>query len=249
MDNDTGDVDYVAQELRSTGLNVKLDRWNVGAGKRLWDQISHFITDENESDCWAMYAPQNSLLSEACKEEFAYALDRALGSRGRQYPIIGLFPGPIGKASIPAGIRTRLYVSLTDPDWKERVVAAAKGRAPDITTPLVEPYVVRIHDAGEKKVIEVRPRVGMWAPCFVAVPIGEKDDLEPYIIIGPKDQLPKAGVVAVSATRSRNEKFWIISSAQGATPIQSCYLICNKLPTSIGFGQLTDGGPQFVRIF
>jgi len=124
-DNSGGDVDFAAQELTRSGLTVKLDRWNIGAGRRLWEQIERFITDPNQCDAWLLYATQNSLGSEPCKEEFAYALDRALRSRGNPFPIIGLFPSTIDNQLIPAGLRTRLYVSITDPDWKERIKAAA----------------------------------------------------------------------------------------------------------------------------
>src|SRR3990172_9019253 len=90
-DNKEGDVDFVAQELEQAGVSVKLDRWNLKAGKRLWEQIEHFIQDPQESDAWVLYATANSLGSEACKEEFAYALDRALRSRGQDFPVVGLF--------------------------------------------------------------------------------------------------------------------------------------------------------------
>src|SRR5688500_9638419 len=91
-DNDAGDVDYVAQALRDAGLEVKLDRWNLGAGRRLWDQIASFIQDPAHCDAWVLYATQNSLGSEPCREEYSYALDRALQSRGSTFAIIGVFP-------------------------------------------------------------------------------------------------------------------------------------------------------------
>ncbi len=81
-DNVDGDVDFTAQELIRKGLDVKLDRWNLTAGKRLWGQIESFIQDPSKSDGWLLYATQASLGSQACKEEFAYALDRALHTRG-----------------------------------------------------------------------------------------------------------------------------------------------------------------------
>lgn len=43
-------MDYYAQELEKAGLDVKLDRWNIQAGSRLWEQIDRFISGENESD-------------------------------------------------------------------------------------------------------------------------------------------------------------------------------------------------------
>src|SRR5919112_154235 len=139
-DNETGDVDYAAQELAQVGLDVKLDRWNLQAGERLWPQIEAFIQDPARSDAWALYATQNSLGSEACKEAFAYALDRALHTRDKEFPVIGLFSGPVECSLIPAGIRIRLYVSLTDPDWRERIKAGAERREPSISRPTAGPY-------------------------------------------------------------------------------------------------------------
>ena len=107
-DNAQQDVDFVAQELRGAGVDVKLDRWTVGAGKRLWEQIDHSIRDPKECDGWAIYLTQSSLTSQPCLEELAYALDRALGTRGQAFPLIGISPGvstrlssraPLGRAS------------------------------------------------------------------------------------------------------------------------------------------------------
>ena len=67
-DNKNRDVDFAAQELSGAGLDVKLDRWNLDAGKRLWEQIEHFIQDDSLSDGWLLYATQSSLGNEKCKE-------------------------------------------------------------------------------------------------------------------------------------------------------------------------------------
>ena len=75
-DNENEDVDFIAQELQLAGLTVQLDRWNIGAGKRLWEQIETFIVKPDQSDAWVLIATQNSLQSEPCKEEFSYALGR-----------------------------------------------------------------------------------------------------------------------------------------------------------------------------
>jgi hypothetical protein len=104
-DNKYRDVDFLAQELSGSGIEVKLDRWNITAGKRLWEQIEYFIQNENQCDAWIFYVTENSLGSEACKEEYSYALDRALNNRGKQFPIIGLFQGHVNRSIIPAGIK------------------------------------------------------------------------------------------------------------------------------------------------
>ena len=170
-DNRNQDVDYVAQELIRAGVNVRLDRWAIGAGLRLWEQIENFIMNPSESDGWLLYATANSLGSEPCKEEFSFALLRALETRGTTFPVIGLFPSPIDHGLIPASIRNRLYVSTTDPDWKERIVAATEGRQPNIARHEIQPYFLEVHQLGENQfAIEVRPRAGVWRPFLAEYP-------------------------------------------------------------------------------
>jgi len=189
-DNKDRDVDYCVQELVKAGLEVKLDRWNLGAGKRLWEQIQQFIQNPLFSDGWLLYATQSSLGNEKCKEEYAYALDRALEKRGDDFPIIALFPASVDVTLIPAGIKTRLFVSITDPDWKERIIAAMQKRSPSITKNLMEPYAITVHQYGEQHVIEVRPRGGTWSPFLAAIPISEKDIVMPHLGFGASKRIP-----------------------------------------------------------
>lgn len=248
-DNKSSDVDFTAQELINSGLTIRLDRWNIQAGHRLWDQIEKFIQDPAKSDAWILYATQNALGSEPCKEEFAYALDRALGARGKNFPVIGLFPGPVDSELIPAAIRTRLYVSLTDPDWKERVVAAVEGRDVSVNRPIVLPYQISIHAAtaatGGRLAIEVRPRAGTWAPFFAAIPRAEKDAVSHSIMRGPRSNVPAGGVLHMTGSGPTDDGQWWIEHAQDeCTPTQSYYVLCKTLPTKIAFGVM-NGSPQF----
>lgn len=126
-DNEHNDVEFIAQQLEAEGFEVRLDRWDISAGKRLWEQIDNFITNESESDAWLFYATQNSLGSEPCKEEYAYALDRALSDRDKDFAVIGVFPSSVEKELIPTGIKTRLFVSLEDNDWLARISEAVRG--------------------------------------------------------------------------------------------------------------------------
>ena len=179
-DNRDNDVDFVVQELSAAGLTVKLDRWNIVAGKRLWEQLDNFIGNPKECDAWILYATGNSLGSGPCKEEFAYALDRALASRGQSFPVIALFPASVDSSLIPAGIRTRLHVSRRDVDWKERVVAATEGRQHVPTRATVEPFHLNVHRlAFGGFAIEVRPRAGSWVPAVLAVPLQEVQRVQP----------------------------------------------------------------------
>jgi hypothetical protein len=246
-DNTDGDVDFAAQELAAAGLTVKLDRWNIRAGRRLWDQIERFIQDETECDAWLLYATGNSLGSEACREEYAYALDRALKSRNNSFPVIAIFPDSIDEALIPAGIRTRLYVSLTDPNWKERVIAAAEGRAPRIRRPPVAPFLLRVHnlvnnDPNQNYALEVRPRAGTWAPFMVMVPTDEKDAIQPRLIHGPAGGLPASSIIGIAGSGTTQDGLWYyIRATNQATPTQSYYLVCANLPSEVAFGEAARG--------
>lgn len=248
-DNEAQDVDYLAQELGRAGLEIKLDRWNIGAGRRLWEQIERFICSANESDAWVLVATENSLASESCKEEFAYALDRALNSRGQAFPVIGLFLSDVDNSLIPAGIRTRLFVSVTDPDWKERIVAATEGRQHAVDRPNVNPYFLKVHPPAppqcENYVIEVRPRAGVWAPFIAVVPLAENEELNPSIMIGPRDVPTDTGMLTnCGSGPSPDQKYWMMYAGNQATPTQSYYIWCNKLPSELIFG-VNGGQPQF----
>jgi hypothetical protein len=251
-DNLAGDVDFISQEIVRAGVQVKLDRWNISAGKRLWDQIANFIQDPKESDGWALYASQASLGSEACREEFAYALDRALHTRGSTFPIIGLFPGPVDTSLVPAAVKVRLCVSTTDPDWKERIKAAVEGRPPSVAHLSVDPYQVRIHQAsagaGRPYAIEVRPRAGTWSPFFAAIPITEKESLNPSIWHGPANRPGSGGMLTnTGECTSDDGQWWIMYAQNEATPTQSYFLFVNKLPTQIAFG-VHNGQPQYLYL-
>jgi len=247
-DNGDRDVDFIAQELGADGLTVRLDRWNLTAGRRLWDQISRFIQDPAESDGWVLFATQNSLGSERCREEFAFALDRALSTRGGGYPIIGLFPAAVDIGLVPASVRVRLCVSVTDPDWKERIKAAAEGRAPDVARPRIDPFQVRVHAiAGPPAsyAIELRPRAGTWTPFFAAIPIAERETARPHILRGAANRVPMGGMLEMAGEVASNDgREWIMFAGNEATPTMSYYVFVQHLPSELAFG-VFNGQPQY----
>jgi hypothetical protein len=242
-DNKQQDVDFIAQEIEAAGLTVKLDRWNIQAGKRLWDQIAEFIQSPSQCDAWAIVATQASLGSEPCKEEYAYALDRALNQRGATFPVVGIFPSSVDAGLIPPGLRTRLYVSLRDPDWKERIVAATEGRDLNIARPKVEPFALRrfIHEGAQ--LVEVRPRAGSWSPFSAAVPVAEKDLLV-SILPGPAGTDPApAGVISIG--QGERDGLFIRTLHSEITPTQSAYIELSRLPTILHFGPGGGHGVAF----
>ena len=249
-DNKEGDVDYVAQELSAAGIVVKLDRYELRAGARLWEQIGKHITDPAQSDAWMLFATQTSLTSQPCQEEFAYALDRALKARGDTFPLIGLFPGSVDPELIPPAIRTRLYVSLKDADWKERVRSGVDQRPPQIIQHPIEPYAYKLHEqpsiAEARFVIELRPRAGTWSPFFIAIPLEEKERVTPSIARGPVGRIPTAALLHMFFQGQTNDNKWFFLSAEDeATPTQSYFITCASLPTTLVFG-VKDGTPQFT---
>jgi hypothetical protein len=159
-DNEAEQVDYVIRSLTAGGIDIGFDRAHLVPGQRLWPQLDDAITNPEHSDAWAIYATKNSLSSEPCLEELAYALDRALRSRGGDFPIIGIFPEPLDRSIIPSAIATRLYVSLQDASWCSKVIAGAKKVAPALNLNSISPHVLRAHVEDEKLILELYPRAG-----------------------------------------------------------------------------------------
>ena len=166
LDNVEGDFDYLRQELAGVGVEARYDRIELVAGQRLWDQIAERIT-KGPFDGWAYLITPNSLESEPCREELAYALHRALREKGEAFPLIGLVTSGVHMTEVPPALAVRLCVHLESPDWREEVRAALEGRPPTIPTPKAAKYVWHVHPTyrphGESPAhpaIEVRPRFG-----------------------------------------------------------------------------------------
>jgi len=247
-DNNDGAVEFIAQELEKKGIVVRLDRWNITAGQRLWEQIERFISNKDECDAWIFYMTPNSIGSEACKEEFAIALDRAL-SRGESFPIIGLSDNTDNNI-IPTQIRTRLYVSLNDENWKERILSSVLETPLNLNKKNIEPYTVSAYekigsDGSEQILIEFRPRIGSWYPSFVAILTHEKDRVKPFDYLHFS---PKGGNLGVSSLNypssgfSKDSKFWVSSCKNQTTSLISMYLSLQSknLPSKLFFGSLDE---------
>jgi TIR domain len=246
-DNKAQDVDYIAQELRRAGLTVHLDKWDLQAGKRLWEQIAGFITDPSKTDAWIIYATANSLSSEKCKEELYYAVDRALGTRDESFPVVALFPSAAEIDLLPPALKTRLNVSLEDPQWTERIVAAAERRQPAIDRAGIGPYAIAFHRTSSRHFVEIRPRAGVVSSFFVAIPVNEKDAVDPSIHPGPSGRIPRASIVQGArefCSETEDGTWWVMTADNQATPTTSYFLQCRELPTRIAFGDLAAGADQ-----
>ncbi|MGI2216143.1 toll/interleukin-1 receptor domain-containing protein [Shewanella baltica] len=253
-DNENNDVEFMAQQLETQGFEVKLDRWEISAGKRLWEQIDNFITNKSESDAWIFYATQNSLGSEPCKEEYAYALDRALSDRGNNYAVIAVFPSSVEKELIPAGIKTRLFVSLEDNDWLARISASVKGEKPNISRKSLDPFVVNMHSVENQQykfVFEVRPRAGVWSQTFIAIPNSEVEKTRWIMPVTAKvagsGRVPMFNNFSNLHVQQSDDKKWCMCIADDdASPSKSIYLYLSGKPSSIAFGSSIESSQKFV---
>lgn len=243
-DNKGGDVNYLARQLSDSGLTVRLDKWEIKAGLRLWDQISKFITDTSECDAWALYATQASLLSEACQEELAYALDRSLRSRDIRFPLIGISPGDIDINLIPPAIRTRLFVNTTDSDWVERIKASVENRELNLPQQSIEPFELIIHKNGGGFWIEARPRAGVWGQAMIGIPIENKGHGLITTCVSSKYNPPTNIVTFVlNEFTSTDGKWRVYVNSEDASPTRSIYISVRELPSRLIFGSLN--GPRY----
>ena len=143
-DNEDQNVDFIIQELDKTDLEVVFDRRKIIPGKRLWQQIGGIITDPEECNAWGILLTATSIKSEACLEELYYALDRALSSKGEEFPIFALLHH-ISPNDIPPVLKIRLGISLEDKDWVKRVASAVKGVPPGFKPSGIADFIITEH--------------------------------------------------------------------------------------------------------
>jgi hypothetical protein len=174
---------------------------------------------------------ENSLASEPCREEIAYA-NRALESRG-EFPLIGIFPESVDRSLVPSAIAKRLYVTLQDAEWARRVadglagVSSIKSAAPPLN------FQETWHSA---LMLEVRPRSGRWFPFAALVKTSERDCLA-SVVDGPYGAPPHTWFGGVTDITANNSALSGIQIQAAITNLNSAYIGFTKLPTSLAFGQ------------
>lgn len=241
-DNDDQDVDHVINELKGEGIEVLFDRAHLLAGQRLWEQIDKGINDPTV-DGWAIYTTENSLNSEPCQEEIAYALDRTLRTKGAGYPLFGIFPRSLDRSLVPSALATRLFVNLTDPTWKSQIADSLKGKraAPDLSQ--VKPYVCKWHDTGDDLILEMRPRSGRWTPAVVLVEGPDRDTFKSFMV-GPRDYPNMNGIYSGAPIETNNVKgFGTDMLVNSETSIYASF---HTKPTKVMFG---EDGSLHTEIF
>lgn len=160
VDNKSGDFSYLVQELKSVGVETVYDRVTLITGRDLWSQISDQITN-GPLDGWGYLVTPNSLSNNSCREELAYALSRALATKGRSFPIIGLLSG-VKFDDLPPPLKVRLCVSLANPNWREEIKSGLQNRPPQVPEPSQSPFIWQSHQnyggTLQLMAIEIRPR-------------------------------------------------------------------------------------------
>jgi len=251
VDDNEGDFSFWVQELKSIGVEAVYDKVAIIPGQYLWAQISSKIT-EGDISGWAYLVTPSSLESEACREELAYALDRTLRTRGRDFPLIGLLHG-IRVSDLPPALRVRLCVSLANPDWKEEILAGLEERPPIQEIKLQGQHIVNVYQPYGNKpheiAIEVRPRFGELMYWRFVVP--SSSDVLKW------GYGPSGGYSIASIKRDMVEGQGEINgisvkwfgSGDRLSPGVSAYVIFNeKLPEFIGFGNVAGPYEHPTRV-
>jgi len=171
-DNDEGDFDYLVQELGNSGIPTIYDKISLIPGRKLWSQIADKI-ERGPLSAWVYLITPNSIASAACQEELAYALQRALNTKGDEFPLIGLLH-KVSIRDVPLALRVRLCVNLANPDWIEEVRAGIEGVPPSRKMQTQLPYIIKTHNSYLNQLnhnaIEIRPRFGEIAYWRLAFP-------------------------------------------------------------------------------
>ncbi|MBY3613523.1 toll/interleukin-1 receptor domain-containing protein [Rhizobium bangladeshense] len=243
-DNDDLDVDYIIQELGRAGLDVQFDRRQLMTGRRLWEQIDAGITKPENSDAWAIVVSRQSLQSEPCREEIAYALDRALQARGGSYPLMGIFVEHIDRDLIPSALRTRLYVTLDSNEWVERIRSGTHGEVPTIDAAVIPPQLITLHrdKGGHPLVVEARPRSGHWNPCAIRI-LAAEQSLIAGVVVRPSRKVPQLGHRSFrEGSYPADRNWWMHDAGEDSTasPTMSMYAFFNDVPSRLFIGPADD---------
>jgi hypothetical protein len=259
-DNAGGNFDFLVSQLEAAGVDTTFDKVALIPGRRLWDQIAARIEDP-ELNGWAILLTQESIKSEACKEELAYALDRALSKKSENFPLFGLLH-QVNVQEVPAPLRARLLIDMQNPQWPQLVVAGLKGvppeKAPTTTTRYIWKTILDFRGQGTLA-ITVNPRFGELHYWRFIYPQNAK-------VIdwghGPPQQQGFSGAMTMTvegwkATMkfpSGEEPVICLGSGDAITPGWACYIVFSApLPKFVAFATANEplGPPtaQTLEIF
>lgn len=237
-DNEDKDIDFIVHELDKTDLAIKFDRRNLIPGQRLWTQIGGIITDPNECHAWALVLTHNSIQSQPCIEELSYALDRALSSKGGDFPLFALLHN-VSPSQMPPALKIRLCIPLENNNWVEQVRAAVKRTPTGFVPSDLDQFVINEHRTIGGYALEIHPRFERISPFAVDYDekaSGNVTDCFP----GPAGQVP-TGFVAHSridceTNLTDGTRAWVWGGDNEANSTFSYFLFYKSTPKRIWFG-------------
>lgn len=251
-DNQDKDVDYIASRINAAGINTLFDRRALVPGQSLWEQIGSSISDRSRVDAFAFVVTPNSLASQPCKEELAYAIQRVMDGREDGFPVIGLMHR-VKAEELPLSLKVRLCVSLSDPNWVEAVVAGSNKQATPHNPGNLLPYRVKIHHILSGHWIQITPRIEHASPVQILVDVEQQKNGNMYNVFwAPTSIIPGQD----GSLSSSNFKFNFLEGERAlsdgtaaylwqmdneATPSQSYCIPCKRSPPRIWFGNQQIG--------
>ncbi len=100
------------------------------------------------------------------------------------------------------------------------------------------PYVIQVYLKDGLRVIELRPRAGIWQPFTFSIPLRETDRVKPELYYGPKNNVPrKRELKGYNESQTQTGDLFTLHAHNAASVTHSYFIKCRKLPSKIIFGQ------------
>lgn len=245
-DNEDEDVDHIIAEIRAKGIEVGYDRVQLLAGHLIWEQIAAAINSD-EVTAWAIYISENSLRSRPCREELAYALDRALSSKGDDFSLVGLFNGDFDRDLMPAPLAVRLGINLLNNDWADQLVTAIKGEK-HAQRSAPRPFGFKFHYEASETTLEIWPRTGAWSPFQLVVNIEDKDAIG-FVMRGARGAVPMSSAIS-GLQKFDTPEYYVTQFDSRIDAVTSCFVNLKRIPKIVMFGCPTGmykwSAPKFL---
>lgn len=134
-----------------------------------------------------------------------------------------------------------------------QIQANAKASGGEETQiPIEKNVYVKIHHNfnKERNTIEIHPLQGKWYPFFVGILHREITAVDPQIEYAPAGSIPRMSCTALSKNPpSENTDWQFFIGHKPATPENSYFISCNKLPSSISFGETDPSKAKYKYEF
>ncbi len=121
------DFTYLVAQLREIHVEAVYEALRLQPELPLGQKITQRLQN-NGFDGWIYILTHRFVTRGSCAEELIAAIEETRQQMGPGFPMIGLLHG-IAAQHLPLPLRVRPYLSLSDPDWKLRILQSLKQRA------------------------------------------------------------------------------------------------------------------------